>query len=131
MADILVRPARRCQYCKALCELEHLVDYVGQPTLYQEEVWRCDHHPVRVRYTVFPPYPDVSGEELWAVCFSVFIDGERYSIQIHYPDSICIISHVTVGEKSFDTEELLRFPFAGQITPTNAQTKLPLILTFL
>ena len=130
MALLSVKP-HRCQYCKALCDLECIMDYPGQTTSYKEEIWKCDHHPVQVRYTIFPSYPDETGEELWAVCFSVFINGDRYSIQIHYPDQICIISRTIVTEKSFDQEEILRFPFTGQITPTNAAQKLSIILTFL
>jgi hypothetical protein len=126
-----MKPPHRCQYCKAPCQLEYVVDYTVQGNQDFEEVWKCDHHPVRVRYVIFSPYPSPSGEDIWIVCFSVFIGGERYSIQVHYPDAICIISHVTINPASFDQEELIRFPFHGEITPTNAQNKLPTILTFL
>jgi hypothetical protein len=131
MPKIAAPATYTCHYCQQLCVLESVINYMARNVYDTEEIWKCNNCPVRVRYTIFPPYPQLDGKDVWAVCFAVSHNKERYSIQIHYPDQVCVINHVIIGEKSFDQRELARFPFAGEITPDNANTKLQLILTFL
>jgi hypothetical protein len=126
------RATYTCRHCGLLAQLEHVVHYMGQShAYYDEEVWKCNRHAAPVRYVVFPPYPELGGEEVWAECLSVTLNDTRYSVQIHFPDQICVIYHVTVEGNSFNQEELVRFPWAGEITPSNVRQKLPIILTFL